>query len=66
MVKLCGFKEKCFVNGEKQWGHWGGSLCAHSSETKKADGASVDICGLTDEEVTYYDNVEDYNRLKVK
>lgn len=54
--KLCGWKEKCFVNGEKEWGHYGGVLCKHSTElAHPIKGSSLgSFCGKTFEKVDSY------------
>jgi hypothetical protein len=53
--KLCGYKEKCFINGEKYWGHMGYCLCLYASERKKIIGkGNISICGKDNKKVNYY------------
>ena len=49
-MKLCGFKESCFVNGEKVWGHCGGVLCLYLSERNE----NIGVCEITNEDVNVY------------
>jgi len=56
-VKECGPHMPCFKNGEGQWGHLGGKLCAHLGERDEAErGKScVSFCLLTGELVNIVD-----------
>lgn len=48
-MKLCGFKESCFINGEKVWGHCGGVMCLYLSE-RKAKPENIGVCEITNED----------------
>lgn len=61
-MKLCGCKEKCFIDGERAWGHCGSVMCLHLSE-KHSEPENISICGLTDEEVNLYTSETEYKEL---
>lgn len=58
-MKLCGWKEPCFVDGEKAWGHLGGVMCLHLSE-RKALPNNIGICNITKEDVKAYSTLDEY------
>lgn len=58
MDKVCGFKEKCFVNGEKSWGHMGGCLCEYAGE-EHINGKTFGKSLLTGEQTDVYINEQD-------
>jgi len=60
--KLCGCKEKCFINGQ-QWGHLEGVMCKYLSEIKDKSGEFYDICHVDKSKVTTYTTETQYNTL---
>ena len=61
-MKLCGFKESCFINGEKVWGHCGSVMCLYLSEMK-AKPENISVCKITNEEVVVYTTYTEYERI---
>jgi hypothetical protein len=58
-MKLCGFKESCFINGEKVWGHCGNVMCLHLSERNE----NISVCKITNEDVDVYTTFTEYERM---
>ncbi len=58
-MKLCGCLEECFERGDQAWGHLGGIMCLHLSES--VDNTS--ICGEDEEVVEPYFNEKDYQEV---
>lgn len=61
MVKLCGYAEKCFVNGKKEWGFWGSILCKYASEERpyNKDNGLIEahgICLKDNKKCEFYSN----------
>ena len=69
-MKLCGCREKCFINGEQKWGHCGDELCKHISEEhvvdENGDEQVFGLCLLTKERTEVYINEEEYKKAKEK
>lgn len=62
-MKLCGFKEPCFIDGEQAWGHYGGVMCLHLSE-KHSKPENISICSITNEEVNPYFSLTEKKELE--
>jgi hypothetical protein len=54
-MKYCGVYEKCFENGDKQWGHLGNTICANVAEIGDEKIGSKCFCGIDNQEINYYD-----------
>lgn len=60
-MKKCGYKEECFENGEKIWGHMGNVLCLHADEILDV-GVTHDFCMKSKELVRIYLNEQERNK----
>lgn len=54
-MKLCGFNEKCFVNGENEFGHLGFNMCKYLNE-RKSGNRVISFCGKDSKQIRYYDS----------
>ena len=47
MIKLCGYLEPCFENGEQEWGHLGNVLCLYLGENADKENGNYSVCRHT-------------------
>jgi len=73
-MKLCGCKEKCFIEG-KDWGEFGGVICNYYGEINRYSGypvkyiyeeVCVSICLSSGQDVEPYINEKQYNEAYKK